>query len=69
MSKLINGDISCPGLLQSLNFNVSQFNSRHHPTFSIPFHRTSYGYNNPLDRVARECNELRNVDLSFTRNL
>lgn len=54
MSKLINGDISCSDLLQSLNFNVPQFNSRHHPTFSISFHHTSYDYNNPLDRVARE---------------
>jgi hypothetical protein len=63
MIKLINGVISCPDLLNSLNFNVPKYNSRHRPTFSIPFHRTSYGYNNPLDRIARECNELNNFDL------
>jgi hypothetical protein len=51
--KLINGVISCPELLQSINFHVPKFHSRSCPTFEIPFHRTSYGTNNPIDRIAR----------------
>lgn len=69
MSKLINGAISCPDLLHSLNFNIPQYNSRQRPTFSISFHHTSYGYNNPIDRIARECNELKHVDLFHPRDL
>lgn len=57
--KLINGVISCPELLQFINFHVLRFNSRSYPTFKIPFHRTSYGTYNPTDRIARECNNLK----------
>jgi len=67
MSKLVNGDISCPDLLQLIHFNFPQYNLQHHYTFSIPFNRTSYGYNNPLHRIDPECNELRDVDLFHTR--
>jgi hypothetical protein len=63
VSKLVNGLISCPELLQSLYFHVPQYNPRYCPTFVIPFHRTSYGSNNPIDRIARECNGLKNFDI------
>jgi len=57
--KLINGVISCPELLQFINFHVPKFHSRSCPTFEIPFHRASYGTYNPIDRIARECNNLK----------
>jgi hypothetical protein len=69
--KLINGVISCPELLQPINFHIPKFHSRSCPTFEIPeipFHRTSYGTNNPIDRIARECNNL-NLDPLIMNNL
>lgn len=35
----------------------------HSPTFEIPFHRISYCINNPIYRIARECNNLKKSDL------
>jgi len=61
--KLVNGVISCPDLLQLFNFHIPNFHSRVYLTFEIPFHRISYGINNSIDQIVRECNNLRNVDL------
>jgi hypothetical protein len=69
LSKLVNGVISCPELLQFINFHVPKFHSRSCPTFEIPFHRTSYGINNPIDRIARECNKLKKFDLFIMNDL
>lgn len=62
--------IFCPVLLQSLYFNSPQYQSRNCPTFEIPFHRTSYGFNHSLERsLQRMYNKLTNFDLFNTRNL
>ncbi|KAF0746186.1 Uncharacterized protein FWK35_00038088 [Aphis craccivora] len=57
LSKLVNGVISCPELLQLINFDVPKFHSRFHHTFEIPFHCTLL-----IDRIDIECNNLKNVD-------
>lgn len=39
-SKRVNGLISWPKIIQLLNFHVSQYLSRKHPTFLIPMNRS-----------------------------
>ncbi|CAI6350081.1 unnamed protein product [Macrosiphum euphorbiae] len=63
LSKLVNGLIFRPELLQSLNFHVPQYQSLFCLTFEIPFRRTSYGCKNPIDSISRECNAMINFDL------
>lgn len=56
--------ISCPETeLQWLSFHVSQYLLRNCPTFLIPIHRTSYGYNNSIDRISRERDVLKNFNI------
>lgn len=56
--QLVHGNMDCPQLLGNINFKVPAFNSRNNNTFHIPFHRTLYGQNNPLDRLLSNLNSL-----------
>ena len=67
--KLINGHISCPSLLELIPFHIPRFNSRLCPTFHEKTHRTNYGYNNPLDRMFRECNKIDSFDFFIPNSL
>jgi len=63
LSKIVRGTIDCSDLLHLFNFHIPTFNSRSIPTFAIPFHHTSYGANNPIDRISRVLNRLNNYDM------
>lgn len=54
---LVNANIDCADLLEYLSIYISTRNSRQDfVSFSIPFHRTNYGYFSPLDRYTRLIN-------------
>lgn len=58
---LMEGSIDCPELLQQINFNVPPRTLRSFPAIHIPFHRTSYGYNNPYCSCLRAYNDVSRV--------
>ncbi|XP_050517767.1 uncharacterized protein LOC126892301 [Diabrotica virgifera virgifera] len=71
---IIHGFIDCPNLLNHIKFNVPKQALRYHQVFNIPFHRTTYGIHNPLDRYMGLLNEfdydIFNLTLSrFKRSL
>ena len=55
--KLINGGIDCPELLSMVCLWVPERRGRNTDVFSVSFHRTNYGQNNPITRVLRYGNE------------
>jgi len=66
MTKLIKGDILLPNLLHSVNLIISQYNLWYWVKYSIPLLYISYGCNNPLDRISRDCNKLKNWFVLYT---
>lgn len=61
--KIVNGIIECPSLLSGISLNVPYYFGLRYPlTFNIPFHRTSYGVNSPIDRYLSMLNNL-NLDI------
>ena len=65
---LLNNNIDCPSLLQRLGLRVPvrQLRNLTPALLHIPFHRTAYGYNSPLDASIRQFNEL---DTRFDFNM
>ncbi|XP_072385507.1 uncharacterized protein [Diabrotica undecimpunctata] len=55
--KIIHGFIDRPNLLSQINFNVHHQALRYHNVFNIPFHRTTYGIHNSLDRYMGLLND------------
>ncbi|VEN38854.1 unnamed protein product [Callosobruchus maculatus] len=62
--KVTRGLIDSPELLTALKFNVPNQGLRQNATFIIPFHRTTYGLYNPLDRYCRIINDS-DVDIFY----
>jgi hypothetical protein len=56
--KLLNNKISCPEILEKVNWQVPAFNARSTTTFHIPFHSQSYSFNESLSRMLRNCNSV-----------
>uniref|UniRef100_A0A6P7GWQ9 Uncharacterized protein LOC114343232 n=1 Tax=Diabrotica virgifera virgifera TaxID=50390 RepID=A0A6P7GWQ9_DIAVI len=70
---LINGNLDCCDLLQCINVDIQTRNRRgDFITFYIPFHRTSYGQNSPIDRYCKLINgkhiEIFNISLNMFKN-
>lgn len=59
--KLITGDIFCPALLHEICFNSNPRNLRSVPLFRVNFHRTNYGYNEPMCRMLRMVNSMEHL--------
>jgi hypothetical protein len=57
LTKLINGDVDSPVLLNKLNFRVPCFYSRCSFPFQIPFSRCNYLKNRPIVRMTKLANE------------
>lgn len=58
-------------LLGRINFHIPNFNTRNTYPFSLTYHRTNYGFNSPITRIARAACSV-NVDLygvSYSRFL
>ncbi|KXJ79524.1 hypothetical protein RP20_CCG000558 [Aedes albopictus] len=65
---VIQGTIDCPALLQQISFNVPPRSLRFSSLLSVPYHRSNYGYNNPLDSCIRAFNDVSNVyDFNITK--
>uniref|UniRef100_A0A6P7FUD9 Uncharacterized protein LOC114334222 n=1 Tax=Diabrotica virgifera virgifera TaxID=50390 RepID=A0A6P7FUD9_DIAVI len=58
LHKILEGNITCPDLLELINFKLNTINIRDKPLFSISFHHTNYGYNSPIPRFHRLGNEI-----------
>lgn len=56
LHKILNGNINCPEILASINFNVPVRRTRVSDTFVVPFHHSNYGQNEPLTRIVRTAN-------------
>lgn len=55
--KLVNGIIDCCDLLECISIDMPTRNRRgDFQSFRIPFHRTDYGQNSPIDRYCRLMN-------------
>ena len=72
--KIINGSIDSPALLSRISLNVPYYHGlRYQSTFNIPFHRTAYGPNGPVNRYLSILN-IHNIDtfnvklVTFKRN-
>ena len=65
--RIIHYLINCPDLLCRIQFNIPRHGLRHQATFNIPFHRTSYGVCNPLDRYMGILNDCGTVDIFNVR--
>ncbi|KAF0745970.1 Uncharacterized protein FWK35_00017396 [Aphis craccivora] len=52
-SKLLNGDVDFPALLNKLNFRIPSFYSRYSFPFQIPFSRCNYLTNRPIVRMMK----------------
>lgn len=53
VAKLLNGEVDCPVLLSQLNFRVPHRSLRNNSLLQLSYHRTAYGYNEPLTAVIR----------------
>lgn len=57
--KLLHGLTDCPPLLGQIGLSVPHYQGlRGRASFSVPFHRTSYGINSPLHRYMTFLNKL-----------
>lgn len=56
LHKLLNGYVDSSDLLNLVHFNVKDRRTRHSELFSIPFHQTNYGRNEPITRLLRSAN-------------
>ena len=72
--KIINGSIDSPALLSRISLNEPYYHGlRYQSTFNIPFHRTAYGANGPVNRYLSILN-IHNIDtfnvklVTFKRN-
>lgn len=54
IAKLLNGDVDCPQLLGQLSFRVPQRMLRQSSLLQPCFHRTAYGYHEPMSAMIRE---------------
>lgn len=54
--KIVNSLVDAPELLNNIGLTVPQRTLRNHNLFEVTYHRTNYGYNNPLTRMCREMN-------------
>lgn len=62
--KLLNNKIDCSRLRDSVSFHSPARDTRLSVIFSIPYHRTNYGFYSPLSRMCREANcHICNVNL------
>ena len=69
LHKLANGQINSTKLLSLLNFHVPSQHTRNSNLFKVPFHRTNYGYNNPISVMQRRYNQISSqVDLFMSFN-
>lgn len=48
ITPILNGSLDAPNLLSSVNFCVSDYFSKNHSLFYVPFHSTSYDCNYPM---------------------
>lgn len=53
---IIEGVIDCPALLEQVSLNIPPRRFRNSNLLAVPYHRTNYGYNNPLDSCIRSFN-------------
>ena len=66
---IIQGRIMCPDLLCLLNFTVPSRSLRSNSLFSIPFHSTNYGQNEPITRSIIFYNNIsQQIDFHLSRN-
>lgn len=61
--KLFRNHFDCPELLSAVHFRVPAFRACSTTTFDIPYHRTEYRHNNPLERMFSPLNSLSDMDL------
>lgn len=52
-AKLLNGEVDCPDLLSQLEFRIPQRVLRTSSLLQTRYHRTDYGYNEPLTSIIR----------------
>jgi len=57
---VIEGYIKSPELLSLVQFNITARRGRHTQLFTVPFHPTNYGKNDPLTRMLKDTNSLLN---------
>ena len=58
--KLINGNVDCSDLVECINLDIPSRTRRNNSqSFHIPFHRTNYGQNSPIDRYCKLINSKR----------
>jgi Reverse transcriptase (RNA-dependent DNA polymerase) len=60
---LLSAKIDCRFLLEKIYLAVPVKNTRSTNSFSIPFHRTNYGFNSFLSRTLRSANTFSGLDL------
>ena len=66
---VIEGVIDCPALLEQIAFSVPPRRLRSSNLLAVPYHRTNYGYNNPLDACIRVFNDASEEhDFNMSRN-
>ncbi|XP_050512392.1 uncharacterized protein LOC126888303 [Diabrotica virgifera virgifera] len=59
LHKIVTGKIDSAELLESVNIEIVTRNRRHnYSSFHIPYHRTNYGMNLPIERYSRYVNQL-----------
>ena len=66
---VVGGVIDCPALLEQIPFNVPPRRFRNSNLLAVHYHRTNYGFNNPLDACIRLFNEVTNeFDFNMSRS-
>lgn len=67
---IITNAIDCPVLLEQTPLYIPPRSFRNSPLLAVPYHRTNYGYNNPLDSCIRSFNEICDVfDFDISKNV
>ena len=59
---LLHNRRSAPMLLNKIGLHVPRRDTRSSQSFSVPFHRTNYGYNSFISRASRLANDLNQLD-------
>lgn len=67
---LLQGHIDCPALLEQTPLHIPPRSLRHSALLAVPYHRTNYGYNNPLDSCIRLFNVVcSEFDFNMSKNV
>lgn len=56
--KIINNKTDCPQLISCLCFRVTPYSTRNNELFFLPFNRTNFAFNSPVNRMCLTYNKL-----------